>query len=40
MGDRAAARTAYEKALQHRRPGSDTRLLRMKLDELGAAAGA
>ena len=37
MGDEGAARTAYQKALQASRPGSDTTLLRMKLDELGAA---
>jgi len=35
MGNEAAARTAYEKALAHREPGSDDRLLRMKLNELG-----
>ena len=35
QGDKAAARAAYEKALQHSRPGSDTAVLRMKLDNLG-----
>ncbi len=37
MGDKAAARTAYQKALDHSRPGSDTSVLRMKLDDLGVS---
>ena len=35
MGDDGAARTAYQKALDGSEPGSDTRLLRMKLDNIG-----
>ena len=35
MDNPAAARTAYEKALQRSAPGSDDSLLRMKLNELG-----
>ncbi len=37
MGNRAAARTAYRKALEASAPGSDTRVLQMKLDDLGDA---
>jgi len=40
MGDRAAARTAYQQALDDSMAGGDVHLLRMKLDELGGAAGA
>lgn len=39
MGNRAAARTAYEKALDQSSQGSDTSLLRMKLDDLGTSDG-
>ena len=35
MGDTGAARTAYQKALDASEPGTDTRLLRMKLDNIG-----
>lgn len=35
MGNPSAARIAYEKALQHSKPGNDDSLLRMKLNELG-----
>jgi len=35
MGDTGAARTAYQKALDSSEPGVDTRLLRMKLDNIG-----
>lgn len=34
-GDTGAARTAYQKALDASEPGTDTRLLRMKLDNIG-----
>jgi len=40
MGDTGAARTAYQKALDGSEPGSDTRLLRMKLDNIGPALKA
>jgi len=40
MGDRAAARTAYQQALDNSIAGGDVHLLRMKLDELGNGAGA
>ncbi|HFD92425.1 MAG TPA: tetratricopeptide repeat protein [Gammaproteobacteria bacterium] len=36
QGDTGAARTAYQKALDVSEPGSDTRLLRMKLDNIGS----
>lgn len=40
MGDKAAARTAYQKALDHSRSGGDTSVLRMKLDDLGGVSDA
>lgn len=40
MNDRAAARTAYQQALESSVSGSDTSLLQMKLDGVGNGAGA